>query len=63
MSNTASVLVDLTFAEGLKLHEQVLEARKRVHGVEHPETLGLMYSMPSTLYRLKRIKEAHALML
>ena len=62
MRNAVAVnLTDLgRFAEALKLHEQVYEARRRVLGAQAPDTLSSLASLSATYSALYRHREALA---
>lgn len=44
--------------EALKLFQETLEARERVHGIDHPDTLRTRSSLANCYLRVGRIAEA-----
>jgi hypothetical protein len=63
MNNLAATLVDLGDAAGAaELHRQVLEARRRLLGPEHPDTLQSMNNLADTLAVLGDLSGARDLL-
>ena len=60
MINIGSTLKELNrFDEAYKIEKETLDLRKKVLGIEHPDTLTTMNNIGQTLKKLNRVDEAY----
>ncbi|KIJ93511.1 hypothetical protein K443DRAFT_12820 [Laccaria amethystina LaAM-08-1] len=64
MANLAATYSNLgKYKEAEKLEIQVLDARRRILGVQHPHTILAMENLAATLRSLRKYKEAEELVI